>query len=181
MPLTTYTAGQVLTANSLNDNFGTTVALVKTQTIGTAVASVTVTGAFSADYDAYKIIISGGAGSATSVLQLTLGATTTGYYYGGRTDSYAGVGGQASSANGANMYGGEGNAQLVQANIDVINPFAANETSFNTHLGIARTDGYGLLVAGYLNNTTSYTAFTLTPNSGTLTGGIIRVYGYANS
>jgi hypothetical protein len=32
-----------------------------------------------------------------------------------------------------------------------------------------------------LNNSTQYTAFTVSAGSGTLTGGTIRVYGYANS
>jgi hypothetical protein len=48
MPLTTYTAGEVLTASSLNANFSFaagagSLTLVKAQTIGSAVASVTVT------------------------------------------------------------------------------------------------------------------------------------------
>jgi hypothetical protein len=38
--------------------------------------------------------------------------------------------------------------------------------------------GAGASLLGYLDNTTSYTDFTLTPSSGTLTGGTIRVYGY---
>ena len=32
-----------------------------------------------------------------------------------------------------------------------------------------------------LADTTQYTAFTIAPNTGTLTGGTIRVYGYSNS
>jgi hypothetical protein len=32
-----------------------------------------------------------------------------------------------------------------------------------------------------LNDTTAYTAFTLTTSSGTITGGTIKVYGYQNS
>jgi hypothetical protein len=31
---------------------------------------------------------------------------------------------------------------------------------------------------GYLNDATSYTAFTITASSGTMTGGTITVYGY---
>jgi hypothetical protein len=31
------------------------------------------------------------------------------------------------------------------------------------------------------DSNTQHTAFTLTPNTGTFTGGTIRVYGYANS
>jgi hypothetical protein len=33
----------------------------------------------------------------------------------------------------------------------------------------------------FIADTTQYTAFTLTPGSGTITGGTIRVYGYQNS
>jgi hypothetical protein len=32
--------------------------------------------------------------------------------------------------------------------------------------------------AGYLNDNTSYTGFTLTTGAGTMTGGTIFVYGY---
>ena len=52
MPLTTYTAGEVLTAASLNANFSFAAAsgltLISTTTIGTTVSSVTVSNAFSA-------------------------------------------------------------------------------------------------------------------------------------
>jgi hypothetical protein len=57
----TFVAGEVLEAAQLNSNFtylegagGLT--LIKTETIGTTVASVTVTDAFSATYNAYKIM-----------------------------------------------------------------------------------------------------------------------------
>jgi hypothetical protein len=56
--------------------------LISTTTIGTTVASVTVSGAFSATYDNYKIIVSGGVGSTNITLRLKLGSTTTGYYAG---------------------------------------------------------------------------------------------------
>jgi hypothetical protein len=49
-------------------------------TIGSAVSSVTVNGAFSSTYDNYRIIISGGVGSTANNIGFTLGATTTGYY-----------------------------------------------------------------------------------------------------
>ena len=39
--------------------------LIKTETIGTTVSSVTVTSAFSATYDNYKIIVAGGSGTVT--------------------------------------------------------------------------------------------------------------------
>jgi hypothetical protein len=40
------------------------------------------------------------------------------------------------------------------------------------------TDGISFQYQGFLNNTTSYTSFKLTPGDGTLTGGTIYVYGY---
>jgi hypothetical protein len=40
--------------------------------------------------------------------------------------------------------------------------------------------GEGLQQQGFLNDTNSYTSFTLTPVSATLTGGKIRIYGYNN-
>jgi hypothetical protein len=89
MPLTTYTAGEVLTAASLNDNFTFAAAnppggltLITAQTIGSGVATVTVSSVFSATYENYKIIMSGGVSSATSSIRFQLGATTTGYYAG---------------------------------------------------------------------------------------------------
>lgn len=55
-------------------------ALITAQTIGSAVSSVTVASAFSATYDAYKIVVTGGAGSTNQALTLTLGSASTGYY-----------------------------------------------------------------------------------------------------
>ena len=60
----TFVAGDVLEAAQLNSNFtylegagGFT--LIKSETIGTTVASVTVTDAFSSTYISYKIIVDG--------------------------------------------------------------------------------------------------------------------------
>jgi len=182
MPLTTYTAGQVLTANSLNDNFGTTVALVKTQTIGTAVASVTVTDAFSATYDNYRIIISGGAGSTNDRLKMTLGATTTGYYNSAIGQSYANATVAGAVSNGAAWdFIGYFNTDGIGLNMQLLAPNLAKNTFINGVYAQNLTTGAGFSVGGYVANTTQYTAFTIITNAGTLTGGTIRVYGYANS
>jgi hypothetical protein len=173
-----FTVGQTLTSAAMNQ---VGLWLVKTQTIGTGVSSVTVTGAFSADYDAYKIVISGGVGSATAVLQMQLGATATGYYYGGDARTYGGVTLNIQAANGTNWYAGEASVNTIEMNIDIKQPFLAKNTTFTGSFGAARTDAYWLAVGGYLADTTSYTAFTITPSGGaTLTGGTIRVYGYRN-
>jgi hypothetical protein len=178
MPVPDFSPGEVLTAAAM-DSIG--LWLVKTQTIGTAVASVTVTGAFSADYENYRIIISGGVASATTVLQTQLGAAATGYYYGGDARTYAGVTLNVQGANVTNWYAGEGSVNTLEMDIVVKNPFTAKNSTFTGQFANARTDGYWLAMGGYLANTTSYTAFTITPSGGaTLTGGTIRVYGFRN-
>ena len=172
-----FNVGEVLTANDMN---AVGLWLIKTQTIGSGVSSVTVSDVFSADFDVYRITISSGVGSATSVLQLSLGSTGTGYYYGGKARTYAGADLNVQGANQANWYAGESNVNAHTFDVILTNPYLAKNTLISAMIAPARTDGYSLFVSGYLANTTSYTAFTITPNTGTITGGTIRVYGYRN-
>jgi hypothetical protein len=154
---------------------------ILTQTIGTAVSSVTVTNAFSATYDVYKIVISGGVGSTAATLNLKLGATTTGYYSGLTFAGYTGGSGVRANNNAAQwVFLSSSNTNIIQFNMDIINPFLAKNTIIDFMYTDAVPTGDGGRGAGYLNNTTSYTDFTLTPSTGTLTGGTIRVYGYKN-
>jgi hypothetical protein len=181
MTFPVFASGDVLNASDMN---AVGMWLVKTQTIGTTVSSVTVTGAFSADYDNYFVTISGGAGSQSAGVNLTLGSTSTGYYYAASYNTYAvstvlGFTGANTSSIQECCYMSTGaiNFQMV-----IKNPFLAKNTFFNWQLSGAATSSVNLNVngGGYLADTTSYTAFTLTPTGGTLTGGTIRVYGYRN-
>jgi hypothetical protein len=155
--------------------------LVKKQTIGTAVASVVVNDAFSATYDNYKIMISGGVGSTANNILFTLGATTTGYYEARLNITYVGGAlGANTTNNGANGTIGQQTTQGLFANLDIISPFLTKQTNWGSTQLSATTTRIDQ-VQGMLNNTTSYTAFTITPGSGTLTGGTIYVYGYGIS
>lgn len=156
--------------------------LVKTQTIGSAVSSVTVTDAFSATYENYLITINGGSGSADSNTQLTFGSTTSGYYWAGyyMLFSSSTING-FNVNNGANFTGSYYSGNNHSSWIYIQNPFLSKTTICNTIINASSTSNYIANYNGFLNNTTSYTAFTLTPFSGTLTGGTIRVYGYQNS
>lgn len=171
-----FTAGQVLTAAQM-DAVGTW--LVKKQTIGTAVSSVNVTSAFSADYDNYRIVISGGASSAATVnLALQLGATVTGYYFAQQQNTYAAVGSAQGGANGSSFTpAGYGSPSFLHMDVTLYNPFAADETVITGFAVFGSTTGVVRFSGGYLNNTTSYTDFTITPSTGTITGGTIYVYG----
>jgi hypothetical protein len=155
--------------------------LISTTTIGSAVSSVTVTGAFSATYDNYRIVVSGGVGSANGDLRLTFGATATGYYWAGYNSNYASASLTAfQGANAAFHYGGRTSANQIDFVADVFSPFLAKNTVTHSRAASTQTDGYANNSDGYLADTTSYTAFTLTRNTGTMTGGEVRVYAYKN-
>ncbi len=155
--------------------------LIKAQTIGSAVSSVTVSDVFSATYSNYHISITGGAASTSNLLFFQLGATTSGYYYGTQEGTYAAAGGNNGGANTANFRCGGGETSGLAGKLDLYNPFEADETWAVGQYCLLRTTGTSVSYAAYLNNTTSYTAFTILTSTGTITGGTIRVYGYQNS
>lgn len=159
--------------------------LVKTQTIGTTVSSVTVSDVFSATYENYRIIVSGGVGSTAAGVYLQLGSSTTGYYSAQAytlfsTDGIA----YLRDNNGAN-WNSAGGAYTdgLAMDIDLIGPFATRKTGMAMNSRIDyRTNGAGVLVGnGFHNVSASYTSFVIAPTVGTITGGTIRVYGYRNS
>jgi hypothetical protein len=188
MPLTTYTAGEVLTASSLNANFTfaadnplSGLALISATTIGSAVASVTVSSAFSATYDAYKITITGGAPSASCDIGMTLGASSTGYYFATSLVSYSGGATNTFGTNNGASWtraGGGISTDVITFDVNLLNPFLAKYTYISNPTTFLANAGNS---SGYHGVATSYSAFTITPSTGTLTGGTIRVYGYKNS
>jgi hypothetical protein len=160
--------------------------LVKTQTIGTGVTSVTVTSAFSSSFDVYKITVSGGAGSGTEVLRLQLGGSTTGYYQGlNYVVTNATTTPAASGTDNTTAYFdscGIASANGLSANIELLNPGLAKYTVIhNPYAFISGGDAYVGTNVGIHGVATAYTDFTLSCAGGTMTGGTIRVYGYRNS
>lgn len=158
--------------------------LVKTQTIGNAVSSVNVTDAFSSSYENYKIIVSSGVASTGNSMILTLGATASGYSRFAIFGTY-----NATTVSGANTNNGTGWADVVYGTTNTLNgefdlysPNLAKNTHLHSRVSASGAGLAGIYVTqgGYLADTTQYTAFTLTTNSGTVTGGTIRVYGYKN-
>jgi hypothetical protein len=136
---------------------------------------------FSATYDSYMIVLSNFSSStANQWASLTMTGASTGYY-GGFTGTYYSSG-AAALANYANSSAWQ---YLLQADsgktagvtIIVTNPFLAKETTASWQGLIAGTGGYHLYGGGWLNNTTSYTGFTLTSVSGNFAG-TVNVYGF---
>jgi len=157
--------------------------LITAQTIGSGVATVTVSNVFSATYENYKIIMSGGVSSATSSIRFQLGATTTGYYAGyNRTVYSSGAFSGNNDNNAANFSAvGEVTTDGLNSIIELQQPFATKRTTMQCAYGSIRSTGFGLAGAGYLDNATSYTAFTISAPGETFTGGTIWVFGYKNS
>lgn len=159
---------------------GSSLKLIKKQTIGTAVSSVTVTDAFSATYNNYLIQVSGGVSSTSNYWNLTLGSTTTGYYrfyvFGAYNSNT--VGGSAAQNAASVVEAVYGSTNGSNGTIELMSPFATTRTGIYTKTAANDTTRAFTNLGGYLDNATSYTAFTLTANTGTFTGGTIAVYGY---
>jgi len=152
--------------------------LIKAQTIGNAVSSVTVSDCFSATYDNYKVMISGGVTAANARLDIVIGSVSS-YYYGsfGVTMPFSAFK-DGATAQPAIPFAGGGTVNGLDANFEVLAPFLSKRTTVN----LTGTDMLSTMFAtvATINTTGSYTAFTLGSNQ-TMTGGVIRVYGYANS
>ena len=154
--------------------------LVKKQTIGSAVSSVVVTGAFSAAYENYKIIVSGGIGGP-AVLSLKLDNSATGYYnilINGGSWATPTPAGSSTNNGSAWSFAGWADANNAFVECDLFSPFAAKFTGIrNAYMGGSNAGQ----VSGQHQVAVSHTGFTLSPNAGTLTGGTIYVYGYGAS
>jgi hypothetical protein len=177
MSFPSFATGEVLTAADMN---AVGLWLVKTQTVGTAVPSVTVTGAFSADYDNYRITYTGGVGSTSTFIRVTLGASVTAYYntlvYG--TFSTTLVNANVNDNNNVHWsFVGAGSTDAARLVMELQNPFLTTRTFMSATYA---DPGNGGSSNGYLGDASSHTYFTISPNAGTLTGGTIRVYGYRN-
>jgi hypothetical protein len=152
--------------------------LVKEQTIGSTVSSVAVTDAFNADYDNYFITINGGSSSVSNMeIRLQLGASTTGYYSQLIFAAYAGALSTPAFVNNFTRFGWAAHSQgnSLTAAITLMSPNLAVFTRISNPWHTQTEAGFA---SGIHQVATAYTGFTLLPQSGTLTGGTIRIYGY---
>ena len=182
MSFPVFASGDVLNASDMN---GVGLWLVKSQTVGTGVSSVTVTNAFSADYDSYRIVYTGFTGSASGgVLYMrcvTSGGSDNASNWKGNTFFvFTGATGGLNNANttsGANSEIAGIGPKVSSAVFEVTGPFLAQNTQVSFS---SAEDVYWRTGASILDNNTSYTGMKILPATGTLTGGTIRVYGYRN-
>jgi hypothetical protein len=187
MPLTTYTAGEVLTASSLNSNlsFAATsggLTTVKAETSFSAVSSVTFDNIFTTSFTNYRIIMQATAAAGAPQLNITLRA--------------AGVAASSNyqhnllSVSGATVAGSSATAQTSWASglltttagwyiIDLINPQVAARTAAT----IMSNQGVSAISTIYWSantNATAYDGLGWAPASSTITG-TYTVYGYGEA
>lgn len=178
MATKTFTSGSVLTASDTNTYLANSgLVFVKSQTVGSAVASVTVSAAFDSTYDDYRIIYTNGTASATCDIRLQLGTTNTSYYgfliygnYGAAT-----VLGANTNAGTLFPHCGGADSNYCFLAVDVYSPNLARGTMLTTISNLSGVN-FGMF-GGRQASATQFTAFTISPSSGTLTGGQITVYG----
>jgi hypothetical protein len=158
---------------------GNTLAANGTVTVGTAVSSVVISGAFSSLYSVYEIVLNNIDFSGTndvrfdyddaasnynwSFMQMSYGSTTiTGYRNQTQTSSVIGIGGTSNDTN---------------LRLTVYNPNLAVRTTYSVH---QNTDSYTTVGGGNQDATTQHTKFRISTSGTSMTGGTIRVYGYRN-
>jgi len=180
MAIKTFTTGEVLTASDTNTYLANAgLVYVTSQTVGTAVSSVTISSAFSTTFDNYKIIYTGGVGSATQPIAFQFDGGTTAYYSSSPTALYTSSTAQSFGVNNQSSWqnAGVSTADNNFLDIDVLCPFLAKFSGISGVYINPTAGGYAGVTSGYHGSATSYTGFKLIV-TGTLTGGTITVYGY---
>ena len=185
MAIKTFTTGEVLTAADTNTYLANSgLVFIKQQTIGSGVSSISVTSAFSTDYDNYRIII-----SKTTVSSIGNSAYIT----------ISGSSGSTYSSSGIYMTPTSGTVNGLALNqlttgfwlgitggvwsgsFDVISPFLGSVTNFFGQSGGSGGSAYYNTTMSADSNAASSTGFTVVQLSANFTGGIITVFGYRKS
>lgn len=184
MAVKTFSTNELLTSSDTNTYLANSGLVYITQvTVGSGVATVNITGCFSATYDHYLVQWAGVtcSNAANAMLyKLLVGTTpTTAGFYGNTMFLVNGGGGGFTNANRVNTSfaecGGISTTYLASGSVEIHQPFISSSTwSSFSHVD----NYYWRLGVDVLHNTTSYNGFQLYPGLGTISGGTITVYGY---
>jgi hypothetical protein len=177
--LPAFTTGQVFTASAANNMANSGLTYVTSATAGTAVSSFAVSNCFSATYDDYRIVISGGSGSGSgnNALFQFDGITGSVYETAGPVVTYGAPASLAAyaPAAGTTWLPGYIGTNFTSIVMDVINPNVAKYKGM--HASSAAQFNY--LFNGQCSSTSLATGFTFAITSpNTMTGVKITVYGY---
>ena len=188
MAVKTFTT-EVLTSADTNTYLANSgLVYVKSQVIGTTVATQAITSCFNGTFDAYRVVISG-VTMSSSVYTVNVFAkmhdgtnpASTNYNYGiPRVDMAVGTVSAYNAALGtAGVQIGVGSGDKFGTTFDVVNPFIASHTIFNNLNVSSPSTGYSGAGSGMHQVSTAYSSLQISQSgAGTFTGGTIIVYGY---
>lgn len=197
MPVPVFSVGETLTSAAMNSvglwrvtgctvsSVGGTAATASNGVITTGVGntSVTVSNAFSADYENYKIVMTYGTTSGGGRMNMQLNAATGTSYY--TVATYVAFGtatnlALATSGSGeTSFYIADTNTAGFASSFELHNPFVSTTKTFLT--GSWMSNGLHGVVGGVQNTNVSHTGFTLSLATGNINSNFkIRVYGFRN-
>jgi hypothetical protein len=181
MAIKTFTTGEVLTAADTNTYLANSgLVYITSGTVTSGSSYLEILNCFSATYDNYRIVMSNFQTSANQAMCYYLGTNATaGIYYGSMYyDQYTGSSTGTARLDAANfVYVGLSESAVPNGSytFDITSPFLSNYS--NSH-GTYNARNYTGWAGGLVNNTTSYTGIRFRNESGTLTAGKVRIYGY---
>jgi hypothetical protein len=192
MPLTTYTANEVLTAASLNNNFTFAAAnpigglvCVKAQTTFTAASTITADSIFTSTYKNYVLQINYTAGGDLALQMRVGGVTASGGNYNEQllqVNSTTVSGSRTAAATSFDLASSSGGSLFNFAQMTFFQPQIAAVTGFHnfSHYNNSSTYAQPLRRDWFGNHdlSTAYDGFIITVGGGGTATGTYAVYGY---
>jgi hypothetical protein len=167
-----YSSGDVLTAADLNQSSG--LVLVKTQTVGTSVPTVTITGI--TGFDVYQFVFDSIDASSGVLIIIDDFTNLTSSLWNATTLLWSGSGTPTvyTNTNSADAFFGLVDTKKSASTLTVYNPNQAGRTRFHA---MSQYSSGIVISGGYYNADTTTDTLTFKTSSGTFTGGKILVYG----
>jgi hypothetical protein len=192
MPLTTYTAGEVLTASSLNNNLtyldgkGSGLVCVKAETAFSAVSSLTADSVFTSAYTNYRIVIRYQTSSDELAMQLRAATvdTATGYNFQRLQASSSTIDGVRSASQTSAYVGHSGSGGFwCLSTVEISGVQLAEPTVYQAICTRNNSAYTSPIIVNYYGNQSASTAFDgikLLVAAGTMTG-TYAIYGYSKA
>jgi hypothetical protein len=146
-------------------------------------ASTSFTNAFSTTYQTYIVTMTNTTATNNSSLLVKLGSATTGYYAARPWTAYSAATADFANTNNGSSFDSVGyvSANTSAAFMIFMNPFEAVRTHLYVACAAPVPGSSAGFASGFHNANTSFTDFTLAPETGTFTSGTVNIYGLALS
>lgn len=190
MPLTTYTAGEVLTASSLNANLSFAAAnpasgfvCVKAETAFSAVGSVTADSVFTSSYTNYliNVVFTSSVTTGDLYIKLRVGGTSASTNYNSSYIAWSTVVSAAQLLSQTSFAIADDSAATSSAQVTLFGPQLAAATAIQAQgiRNLTTNDPRGIIFTGNHSTATAYDGIEIL-TAGTMTGRY-TIYGYGKS